>query len=76
MFDRVEVRYALRCALFGISGFLVAVQAHGSPVTGTALWESAVAGGIAGLAYAGIGAAVPAVEPSIGMKVDAPPPAE
>ena len=69
MFNSVEARYALRCVLFGISGFLVAVQAHGSPVTGTALWESAVAGGIAALAYAGIGAAVPIVEPSIGKKL-------
>jgi hypothetical protein len=70
MFDKVEVRYALRCVLFGVSGFFVAVQAHGTPVTGTSIWESAVAGAIAALAYAGIGAAVPQVEPSIGKTLD------
>jgi len=70
MFTKVEARYALRSILFGVSGFLVALQAQGSPVTGEALWSSAIAGGIAALAYAGIGAAVPAVEPNIGNKLN------
>lgn len=76
MFNTVGARFALRATLFGVSGFLVAMQAHGTPVTGSALWESVVAGGLAGLAYAGIGAAVPSVEPSIGNTPTAPPPAE
>lgn len=68
MFSRVEARFALRCVLFGISGFLVALQAHGSPVDWSTVYEAAIAGSISTLAYAGIGAAVPAVEPSIGRK--------
>ena len=66
MFDSVQARFVLRCVLFGVSAFLVALQAQGTPVTFEAVWSSAIAGGIAALAYAGIGAAVPAVEPNIG----------
>jgi hypothetical protein len=56
--------------LFGLAGFLVALQAHGTPVDWDGFFDSLIAGGIAGLAYAGIGAAVPAVEPHIGNKLD------
>ena len=66
MFDSVTARYVLRAFLFGVSGFLVALQAHGTPIDTNGLIESLIAGGLAGLAYAGIGAAVPAVEPNIG----------
>lgn len=70
MFDSVTARYVLRCVLFGVSAFLVSLQAStlGSDLTSDEVWAAAIAGGIAALAYAGIGAAVPAVEPSIGNK--------
>lgn len=70
MFDSVRARYVLRCVLFGISAFLVSLQAStlGSDLTWDETAAAAIAGGIAALAYAGIGAAVPAVEPSIGNK--------
>lgn len=71
MFASAGARYVLRAVLFGLSGFLVALQAHGTPVDTNGLIDSLIAGGLAGLAYAGIGAAVPAVEPHIGNKLDA-----
>lgn len=70
MFATAGARYVLRAFLFGLSGFLVALQAHGTPIDGNGLVESLIAGGLAGLAYAGIGAAVPVVEPSIGKKLE------
>ena len=68
MFDNVQARYVLRCVLFGVAAFLVSVQASatGSDLTWNEVLYAAIAGGIAALAYAGIGAVVPAVEPSIG----------
>jgi hypothetical protein len=68
MFSEVEARFALRCVLFGLSAFLVALQANGSPVTWSAVWSSAIAAGVAALAYGGIGYASSSVEPSIGNK--------
>lgn len=70
MFDRVGARFALRSVLVGVAGFLTALQAHGSPVGWTSLYESAIAGALVGLGYAGIGAAVPVVEPSIANKME------
>lgn len=72
MFDSVTARYVLRCVLFGVSAFLVSLQASstGSDLE-TSEWRNAIiAGALAGLAYAGIGAASPQVEPSIGNKMD------
>ena len=70
MFDSVTARYVLRCVLFGVSAFLVSLQASssGSDLTQGELIQAVIAFGLAGLAYAGIGAASPAVEPSIGNK--------
>ena len=74
MFDNVAARYVLRCVLFGVSAFLVSLQAAaqasgaGSALNSGDLINALIAGGIAGIAYAGIGAAVPAVEPNIGVK--------
>lgn len=70
MFDSVQARYVLRCILFGVSAFLVSLQASatGSDLTGDEVLYAAIAGGIAALSYAGIGAASPAVEPNIGNK--------
>jgi len=68
VFDNVQARYVLRCVLFGVSAFLVSVQASatGSDLTWDEVLYAAIAGGIAALAYAGIGAASSSVEPSIG----------
>jgi len=68
MFDSVQARYVLRCFLFGLSAFLVSVQASatGSDLTQDEWLYAAIAGALAALAYAGIGAASTAVEPSIG----------
>ena len=70
MFDNVAARYVLRCVLFGFAAFLSALQASsfGSDLHWDELVQALIAGGIAALAYAGIGAAVPAVEPNIGNK--------
>lgn len=70
MFDSVGARYVLRCFLFGVASFLASLQAStlGSDLTSGEFWAALIAGGIAALAYAGIGAASPAVEPSIGNK--------
>ena len=70
VFNSVTARYVLRCFLYGVMAVAVSLQASS---TGSDLepseWRNAVlAGVIAALAYAGIGAAVPAVEPNIGNK--------
>ena len=78
MFDSVQARFALRAVLVGVlAGLAVLKTALGD---GSVNWSEAVeilylALG-ASAAYAGIGAAVPSVEPSIGNTPDAPPPAE
>jgi hypothetical protein len=68
VFDSVTARYVLRCVLFGLSAVLVSLQASstGSDLQTSEVYQALIAGGIAALAYAGIGAAVPAVEPNIG----------
>lgn len=72
MFDSVYARFVLRCVLFGVSAFLVSLQAAsqaagaGSSLNTGDLINALIAGGIAGIAYAGIGAAIPAVEPNVG----------
>ncbi len=63
MFDNVQARYALRCVLFGLAAALPVLAVDGT-------WKQIVVAGVgAALSYAGIGAAVPAVEPSIGKKL-------
>lgn len=70
MFDTPTARYVLRCFLFGVSAFLVSLQASGlgSELHWGEVLNAAIAGGITGLAYAGIGAASSSVEPNIGNK--------
>lgn len=72
MFDSPTSRYVLRCFLFGVSALLVSLQASasGSALDNNEILLALIAGGIAALTYAGIGAAVPAVEPLIGNKRD------
>lgn len=72
MFDSVTARYVLRGILFGLSGFVVSLQASstGSDLEPTEWRNAILAGIVAALAYYGIGAAVPAVEPNVGNKMD------
>ena len=57
MFKNVEARYILRCVLVGLAAAVSSISSGGS-------WRDIVVAGFGGaLAYAGIGAAVPAVEP-------------
>lgn len=63
MFKNVEARYALRCVLYGLAAAVPLLATNGS-------WRAIVVSAVGGaLAYAGIGAAVPAVEPQIGKKL-------
>ena len=72
MFDSPNARYVLRSFLFGVSAFLVSLQASamGSSLDQSEVLNAAIAAGIAALAYAGIGAASPAVEPNVGNRRD------
>ena len=78
MFDSVQARFALRCVLVGVlAGLAVLKTALGDgDLSASEMVEVAYLSLGAGAAYAGIGAAVPSVEPSIGHTPDAPPPAE
>ena len=78
MFDSVQARFALRAVLVGVlAGLAVLKTALGD---GSMSWSEAIEVAYLALgasaAYAGVGAAVPSVEPSIGNTPDAPPPAE
>jgi hypothetical protein len=79
MFDSVRARFALRAVLVGVAAsnaaFLTALYA-GQAISSTFVAILVSVGVAHSLAYAGIGAAVPSVEPSIGHTPDAPPPAE
>ena len=69
MFSKAEARYALRCVLVGLASFLTALQAAGMDA-----WLNCLIGGaVAALAYAGVGAAVPQVEPYVGKELVPPP---
>jgi NO-binding membrane sensor protein with MHYT domain len=70
MFDNVRARYVLRCVLFGVSAFLVSLQASasGSDLVRGEVIQALITAGIAALSYAGIGVASSSVEPNIGNK--------
>lgn len=70
MFDSPTSRYVLRSVLFGVSAFLVSLQASGlgSQLNWGEVLNAAIAGGIACLAYAGIGQVSASVEPNVGRK--------
>lgn len=72
MFDSVTARYILRGLLSGVAALLVSLQASasGSDLNSGEVYQALIAGALVSLAYWGIGAAVPAVEPSIGNKMD------
>lgn len=72
MFKSVQARFALRATLFGVAATNASLLAS---ITGSSLtWNEAafafLTGVSTGLAYAGIGAAVPQVEPNVGNKLD------
>lgn len=67
MFKSVEARFALRSFLFGVSAVATTLFVS-LPVDTVDVEKAFLAGVIAALSYAGIGAAVPAVEPSVGVK--------
>lgn len=67
-FKSVESRYALRAALAGILAAAGALQAYLPDVSGGEIVQTVIAGILGAGVYAGIGAAAPQVEPSIGNK--------
>lgn len=69
MFKSVEARFALRSFLFGVSAFATTLFTS-IPLDVVDVEKGVLAGVIASLAYAGVGASVPFVEPSIGVKGD------
>lgn len=63
MFSTVEARFALRAFLVGVAAAVPLWVADQD-------WKTIIGSGvIAALAYAGIGAVAPQVEPSIGKKL-------
>lgn len=75
MFSSPTARYVLRCFLVGVAGLAASLQAsgYGSSIDQSELINGLLAGVILALGYAGIGAAVPAVEPRIGNTMDVEP---
>lgn len=65
-------RYVLRCFLVGVAALATSLQAsaYGSGLDQAELVNGLLASVIAALAYAGIGAAVPVVEPNVGNKLE------
>lgn len=65
-------RYVLRCLLVGVATLAGSLQAsgYGSSLDQAELVNGVLAAVVAALAYAGIGAAVPVVEPNVGNKLD------
>jgi hypothetical protein len=55
-----------------VAGVLVSIQASsmGTSLSWGEVGQAFIAGALSALAYAGIGAAVPVVEPSIGNKLE------
>jgi hypothetical protein len=70
MFKSVQARFALRCTLYGIGGLLTSLIAStaGSDLTLNEVFIALGSGFGAAMTYAGVGAAFPQVEPSIGKK--------
>ncbi len=70
MFGTPESRYALRCTLVGIGALLssLAASTFGSDLQLGEVFLALASGFGAALGYAGLGAASPQVEPSIGNK--------
>ena len=73
MFQNVLVRFALRSALVGLAAGVASLQASslGSDLTQAELITAVLAAFSAALSYAGVGALIPQVEPSVGRKMEA-----
>lgn len=69
MFTKVEARYALRSALFGVSSAVTLLTASLPDISGGEGMAAGLAFITGALTYAGIGAAFPQVEPNIGNKM-------
>ena len=70
MFESVQARFALRSALVGVGALLssLASSSVGSDLTMGEVLLALSLGWAGGLSYAGLGAALKSVEPSIGNK--------
>ena len=67
MFDSVESRYALRAGVAGLVAAAVSLQSQ-LPLDWADLGPALIAFVVGAGAYAGVGAAVPQVEPNVGIK--------
>lgn len=74
MFDSPTARYVLRVFLVGVGAFCASLQAssYGSGLDQAEIVNALLGAVVVALAYAGIGAAVPAVEPNIGNTMPNP----
>jgi hypothetical protein len=72
MFKSVEARFALRATLVGIAALVASLQGNLPGISGDEFIQGILVAGGAALAYAGVGALVPAVEPNIGNKPEQP----
>ena len=72
MFASVTARYVLRCVLVGVAVAASSLQAsaYGSSIDQGEVINAVLAAIVGALAYAGIGAASPQVEPNIGNTMD------
>lgn len=69
MFKSPGARYALRCVLVGIAFLVGSLTGNLPGIDGNELIEGLLAGAGASLAYAGLGALSPVIEPNIGNKL-------
>jgi hypothetical protein len=70
MFDNVLARFALRAFLFGVAGANAVLIAALPGLDLDDATKAFLIGLGSALAYAGIGASVPQVEPSVGKKLE------
>jgi len=69
MFSNVAARFALRCALCGVAAANAYLLGALPGIDGAEALEAALTGIGGAFSYAGIGALLPQVEPSIGRKL-------
>lgn len=66
MFDSVKARFVLRALLVGVAVFVAILQRETPGISLSDLLDATLYGVSASLSYAGVGAVVPQVEPSVG----------
>jgi hypothetical protein len=69
MFNNPVARFVLRAVLVGVAVAAAKLQGNLPGISGSDAIDAALAAIIASLAYAGIGVAVPQVEPKVGNKL-------